>query len=92
MPPTGLTGRTIEEDRLITSRARALGRCTFIPGSWDKCFASDMAAKAVSAQIEGGGGFTGAEVAWITHLCWKYRRQVGKLAPDKDPGRPSSQP
>ncbi len=51
--------------------ALALAKCTFLPGSWDKRFARDMAAAAkISADL------TTKQAAHVLRLGHKYRRQL----------------
>ena len=51
--------------------ARALAACTFPPGSWDKRFARDMAARSTTDL-----GFTERQRVHLLRLAHKYRRQM----------------
>jgi hypothetical protein len=74
-PPTPDRHRPMTE--LERSLAQALARCIFLPGSWDKRFAHDMAARS---------NVTEKQAANITRLAWRYRKQL-------PPGiRPTVQP
>ena len=53
--------------------ALALGRCTFLPASWDKRFARDMAS---AAQHAPASEITDRQRAHLLRLCHKYRRQI----------------
>ncbi len=67
----------IVTDQLVKERADALARCSFLPGSWDKRFARDMAARTE---------FSPRQAANIARLAWKYRRQMpAALVPASDP-------
>lgn len=48
----------------------ALSKCTFLPGSWDKRFARDMAG------LFPGGDLTEKQRANVLRLVHKYRRQL----------------
>lgn len=62
---------------LVRKQAVALGRCTMLPGSWDKRFARDAAAIA-----ERGGTLTDSQARNVERLAWKYRRQMpANIAP-----------
>lgn len=56
---------------LVRKQAVALGRCTMLPGSWDKRFARDVA-----AITERGGTLTASQAKNVERLAWKYRRQM----------------
>lgn len=52
---------------------KAIGTVRFLPGSWDKRFANNMAALAVSdPQVELSAGMK----EWIYRILYKYRRQL----------------
>ena len=51
--------------------ARALAQCSFLPGSWDKRFAREMAARAATDL-----GFTERQRVHLLRLAHKYRRQM----------------
>lgn len=53
--------------------AKALGACSFLPGSWDKRFARSMAFRAEHPE---GGCFTERQRVHILRLAHKYRRQI----------------
>lgn len=53
--------------------ARHLGRCTFLPGSWDKRFARDIAALAEHSPDK---DLTDRQAAHLLRLTHKYRRQM----------------
>jgi len=53
--------------------AKALARCTFVPGCWDKRFARAMAAL---ADHNPDWEFTERQRASLIRLAHKYRRQV----------------
>lgn len=59
-----------DEQRKI---AAALWRCTFLPGSHDKRFARDMAARAAMASPP---DLTEKQAAHLARLAYKYRRQM----------------
>lgn len=52
----------------------ALARCSFLPGSWDKRFARDMAATAEDYRL------TAKQRQCLWKMAWKYRRQMPPLA------------
>ena len=59
-------------------RAKALANCTFLPASWDKRFARDMARQANAETPV----FSEKQIENINRLAWKYRRQISeKLVP-----------
>jgi hypothetical protein len=53
--------------------ALALARCTFLPGSWQKRFARDMAAMATHAPDH---PLSERQTAWLIRLAHTYRRQL----------------
>jgi hypothetical protein len=53
--------------------AKALNRCTYVPGCWDKRFARAMAA---IADVDPEWAFTERQRASLLRLAHKYRRQV----------------
>lgn len=53
--------------------ALALGNCTFLPGSWDKRFARDLA---FAAKNSPDVAFTERQAAHLLRLAHKYRRQL----------------
>jgi hypothetical protein len=68
-------GLTHEEAARAYRRvAAALGHCSFLPGSWDKRFARDLAAAAGS---DPEPEFSEAQRAHLLRLAHKYRRQLG---------------
>ena len=54
--------------------ARALGQCSFLPGSWDKRFARDMAAMAEDPDA----ALTRRQAETLMEVCHRYRRQIGR--------------
>lgn len=53
-----------ETERVL---AQALAGCSFLPGSWDKRFVHDMAARSTVTEKQ----------AWaLLSVAWKYRRQL----------------
>ena len=56
---------------LANKQAIALGRCNFLPGSWEKRFTRDVAAIA-----ERGGELTPRQQENVERLAWKFRRQL----------------
>ena len=57
---------------------RALGRCTFLPASWDKRFARALAMMPADKITE-------RQRRNVIRLAWKYRRQMpDDLVPSKD--------
>jgi hypothetical protein len=50
-----------------------LGRCTYLPGSFDKRFGRDMAARAERKDAQ----ITEGQAAQIWRQVWRYRRQIG---------------
>ena len=66
---------------LTADRARALAGVSYLPGSWDKRFARDVAAIAAA-----GGTLTDKQAANVDRLAWKYRRQLpARLVPERLP-------
>jgi hypothetical protein len=61
-----------EERAKYAMLARALSTCTFLPASWDKCFARNMAATANDPAI----AFTERQQAQLVRLANRYRRQL----------------
>lgn len=57
---------TDEHYRLIQS----LTRVTVLPGSWDKRFIGNMAAKGPDSLL------SVHQAEWVERLAWKYRRQL----------------
>jgi hypothetical protein len=57
--------------------AKGLSGCSFVPASWDKRFAQDVAAKPSSYVM------SSRQRGALLLLAWKYRRQIG-LALDAD--------
>jgi len=55
------------------SIAIALGRCSFLPGSWDKRFARDLA---IVAERSPEIAYTERQSAHLLRLAHKYRRQL----------------
>jgi hypothetical protein len=53
--------------------AKALAACRFLPASWDKRFARDMAAMATNRPDR---DFTDRQLAHLLRLAHKYRRQI----------------
>ena len=53
--------------------ACALEACSFLPGSWDKRFARNMAAKSRHAPA---GDFTEKQRVHLIRLAHRYRRQI----------------
>jgi len=53
--------------------ARALARCTLLPGCWDKRFSRAMSA---IADVDPGWPFTERQRASLLRLAHKYRRQL----------------
>ena len=53
--------------------AAHLGACSFLPASWDKRFARDMAFHANNAPDK---PLSAAQSAHLLRLCQKYRRQI----------------
>ena len=53
--------------------ALALAGCTFLPGSWQKRFARDMAATATHAPDH---PLSERQTAWLIRLAHIYRRQL----------------
>lgn len=65
--------------------ARALGRCSFLPGSWEKRFAQDMADRADAAAAE-RTAISGRQALCLERLAWKFRNQMPRhLVPDAEP-------
>lgn len=57
--------------------SHALTRCIFLPGSWDKRFAHDVARQSL---------ITEKQAASIAQLAWKYRRQLDpRIRPSAPP-------
>lgn len=52
--------------------ARALGRCTYQPASWDKRFARDIAYASDNPEVEA----TDRQRWWLHRLAVRYRRQM----------------
>jgi hypothetical protein len=64
---------------MAMERAKALARCTMLPGTWDKRFVRSVAAIAAS-----GVSMTDKQVEQVDRLAWKYRRQLPvRLVPEK---------
>jgi hypothetical protein len=64
--------------------ARALGRCSFLPGTADKRFARDLA---FLAEHSPEREITERQALNLQRLAWKYRRQMpAALIPDEQPG------
>jgi hypothetical protein len=55
-------------------QARRLARCSFLPGSWDKRFARDLAARAEDPEAT----ITEKQAAALARLTQRYRRQLGR--------------
>ena len=53
--------------------AKALGRCSFLPGCWDKRFSRDMA---FLAEHSPERELSDRQGAHLLRLCHKYRRQI----------------
>lgn len=62
-PTTGARPMT-EKER---ATAQALAQCRFLPGSWDKRFALDMAAQSTVTEKQAQN---------IARLAWRYRKQM----------------
>lgn len=56
-----------------TALAIALGACRFVPGSWEKRFARDMAARARARPED---PLMPKQARWLRRLHHKYRRQI----------------
>lgn len=52
--------------------ARALGKCTYLPGSFEKRFARDMASHASSESPQ----ITERQRAWLWKQVYRYRKQI----------------
>ncbi|HUO23691.1 MAG TPA: hypothetical protein VMU59_14335 [Caulobacteraceae bacterium] len=64
-------------------QAEALGRCSFLPGSAEKRFCRDMAARAALAAPP---ELTERQAAYLERLCWRFRRQLpAHLVPSEQP-------
>jgi hypothetical protein len=75
------------------SRAKALGHCTFLPGSSEKRFVRDMERAAFNSPET--KTLTSKQHDYLVLLCWKYRNQLTKhgfaqLVPATKPGQPKS--
>lgn len=63
--------------------ARALSECSFLPGTWEKKFASDMGERADKAP---GKPISGRQALCLERLAWKFRRQMPRhLVPAAEP-------
>ncbi|NUQ07033.1 MAG: hypothetical protein HUU31_24340 [Anaerolineae bacterium] len=58
------------------AQAKALVRCTFLPGSYDKRFAKDMAFYAVH---QPGRELTEKQAALLEKMMHRYRRQLARI-------------
>lgn len=52
---------------------KALNRCRFMPGSWDKRFVRDMAYLSDYAML------TAKQEEWIDRLLYRYRKQLARI-------------
>lgn len=59
------------EGDIAADRARWLATLNYLPGSWDKRFARDVA-----AYVAAGRPLSEKQVANVERLAWKYRRQL----------------
>lgn len=55
------------------SKVRALGMCTYLPGSYQKRFIGDMTTKTIEYEL------TEKQSVFIEKLYWQYRRQINNL-------------
>lgn len=72
--PRTVVGAAAEELAVL---ARRLSGCRFLPGSWDKRFAHDMAALASAEPI----AFTERQAESLRRLAHRYRKQLERPAP-----------
>ncbi|HEX2868777.1 MAG TPA: hypothetical protein VHO03_17180 [Ignavibacteriales bacterium] len=82
---TDKTPMTAEEKRA----AIALGRCRFLPASWNKRFAQDMSSLACT-----GGEITEKQRTCLWKVVYRYRRQISdpeilSIAKEKENGQAS---
>lgn len=66
---------------VVLSRALALEKCSFLPGSFDKRFSRDIA-----SAVRANASLTPRQVETINRLAYKYRRQMpADLVPARSP-------
>jgi len=65
-------------DDLHFEAIKALDRCRFLPGSWDKRFAQGLASKRIDDEL------TEKQVFWLKKLVYKYRKQIERRSPEFD--------
>lgn len=66
----------VRMNELDIAAATCLGKCIFLPGSYNKRFAWSMRNIALSDQPE----LTEKQYANLWRLAWRYRRQIVALA------------